>query len=199
MKYAFIDYHNTDTTTKKLLGFRIDWLRLHDFLVKVKGCEKVFMYLGVDEGDIEMAQMLTSLASVGCVVRSKKVSAYKNKDKELEVACSQCGHVSIVSVDMGYNRKSNCDVDLTVDAMKSIAKGNEFYVLTGDGDFVCLMREAIEQGVKVHVVSTGKRIPAGPRFFLSRLSKKIRVLIGEKHGMMSFVDINSWKRRIECL
>ena len=30
--FAFIDFHNTDGTTKKLHGFAIDWVKLYKFL-----------------------------------------------------------------------------------------------------------------------------------------------------------------------
>ena len=33
-------------------------------------------------------------------------------------------------VDMVYNRKSNCDVDLTVDAMEYAETNSEFYIFT---------------------------------------------------------------------
>ncbi|KKT41188.1 MAG: hypothetical protein UW30_C0011G0019 [Candidatus Giovannonibacteria bacterium GW2011_GWA2_44_13b] len=40
MRYAFIDVQNTDTTTKKLLGFYIDWEKLFNFLKKNWGVKK---------------------------------------------------------------------------------------------------------------------------------------------------------------
>ena len=43
-KYAFIDVQNTESTTRKLLGFIIDWKKLFQFLKNSWGCEKVFFY-----------------------------------------------------------------------------------------------------------------------------------------------------------
>ena len=60
-KYAFIDFQNTDITTKKILGFQIDWLKLYWFLKNDWKCEKVFMYIGVDAGDLETTAMLEEL------------------------------------------------------------------------------------------------------------------------------------------
>ena len=82
-KFAFIDFHNTDGTTKKLHGFNIDWIKLYEFLVSEWKCEKAFFYIGVDEGDLDTTAMLEDLTKRGCVVRAKTVFAYKNKDKWL--------------------------------------------------------------------------------------------------------------------
>ena len=60
-------------------------------------------------------------------------------------------------VDMGYNRKSNCDVDLTVDAMEYSGPNTEFYIFTGDGDFEYLIRKVVSKGSVVHIVSSAKK------------------------------------------
>ncbi|MDP3999091.1 MAG: NYN domain-containing protein [bacterium] len=197
MKYAFIDYHNTDGTTKKLLGFIIDWHKLFQFLKNEWQCDKVFFYAGVDEGDLDMIAMLENLEKIGCTLRAKTVFAYKNKDREINLSCPSCQHLFIEHVDMGYTRKSNCDVELTVDAIENAAKDNEFYLFTGDGDFEFLIRNLVDKSVKVHVVSSGKKVKAGPRYSTSRLSTKLRNLFAELKNMVDFIDINNLKMRIK--
>jgi len=115
---AFIDVQNTDTTTKKLLGFEVDWKKLCHFLKNDWQCDKVFFYVGIDEGDLETTNLFEGLRGDGCIVRAKVVFAYKNKDLDRNVTCPKCSNKIIEKIDMGYNRKSNCDVDLTVDAME---------------------------------------------------------------------------------
>ena len=41
-----------------------------------------------------------------------------------------------------YNSKSNCDVDLTVDAMEEAGPDKEFLIFTGDGDFEYLIKKS---------------------------------------------------------
>ena len=135
MNYAFIDFQNTDTTTKKLLGFAIDWKKLCNFLKNNWKCEKVFLYIGVDDRDLEMAKISEELKNSGFIVRDKKLFSYKNKDKEINVSCPKCGNKFIEKIDTGFNKKANCDVDLTVDAMDLAKNGDVFYIFTGDGDF----------------------------------------------------------------
>ncbi|MDP3052312.1 MAG: hypothetical protein Q8N42_02275 [bacterium] len=113
-KYAFIDVQNTDTTTKKLLGFEIDWKKLCEFLKNDWGCEKVFLYIGIDAGDFEF-----------------------------------------------------------------------------------LIRKLNEKGTKVKIVSSGKKIKSGSRYFTSRFSTKLRNLISKNRGMVDFININNIRLKIE--
>lgn len=195
--FAFIDFHNTDGTTKKLHGFAVDWVKLYDFLTNNWECEKVFFYIGVDKGDSDTMALLDNLTQKGCAVRAKTVFAYKNKDKEINIACPSCGNKFIERIDMGYNKKSNCDVDLTVDAMELAQSDSRFYLFTGDGDFESLIEKAISKGVKIALISSAKKIISGPRYFTSRLAKKLRELCGKYPKEINFIEINNLKIRIE--
>lgn len=196
-KYAFIDVQNTETTTRKVLGFITDWNKLLKFLKDEWKCEKVFFYSGIDAGDSETEKEFELLAKNGGIVRAKVVFSYKNKNKTLKVKCPQCGNEFSELVDMGYNRKSNCDVDLTVDAMECAGNNSEFYIFTGDGDFEYLITKAVEKGAVVRIVSSAKKIKSGPRYFTSRFSTKLRDLIAENRGKILFIDINDLKMRIK--
>ncbi len=196
-KYAFVDAQNTDITTKRILGFQIDWQKFYQFLKNGWNCEKVFLYTGVDAGDLETTQMLEELEKQGCIVRGKTVFAYKNRDKDIEILCPQCQHKFIEHIDMGYNRKSNCDVELTVDAMENAKEGNEFYIFTGDGDFEFLVRAVNKKGTRVHIVSSPKKIKTGPRYFSKRFSTKLRDLIASSPKKVSFINIDNIRFKIQ--
>jgi len=196
-KIALIDVQNTDTTTKQLLGFLIDWKKLHDFLIKEWKCEKVFFYSGIDSGDLETANEFQELEKVGCVMRVKTVFAYKNKDRTIKVKCLKCGNESVETVDMGYNRKSNCDVDLTVDAMEYGNENTEFYIFSGDGDFEYLIRKLVQKGSLIHIVSSAKKIASGPKYFTSRFSTKLRKMMDEIGKPVDFLNIDNLKKKIE--
>ena len=195
--YAFIDVQNTDSTTKQLLGFCIDWIRLHIFLKGVKHCDKVFFYTGIDEKDIETMNLLKELENVDCQIRSKIFYVYKNRDKDIKISCPKCGNQFIEHVDMGYNHKSNCDVDLTVDAMQLLGENNTFYLFTGDGDFEYLIKTAVKNKTKVIMVSSTKKIKIGPRYFTSRFSTKLRDLLRTCPNMVRFDNIDNYKFKIE--
>ncbi|OGZ83533.1 MAG: hypothetical protein A2599_00120 [Candidatus Staskawiczbacteria bacterium RIFOXYD1_FULL_39_28] len=199
MNYAFIDFQNTDTTTKKLLGFAIDWKKLCNFLKNNWKCEKVFLYIGVDDRDLEMAKISEELKNSGFIVRDKKLFSYKNKDKEINVSCPKCGNKFIEKIDTGFNKKANCDVDLTVDAMDLAKNGDVFYIFTGDGDFEFLIRNVILKGVKAYIISSAKKIIIRDRYFTSRLSKKLKNICGEFPGKANLIEINDLKLKITNL
>jgi uncharacterized LabA/DUF88 family protein len=195
--YAFIDVQNTDTTTKGLLGFSTDWLKLFHFLKNKKHCDKVFFYTGVYEGDLEMINIIENLEKEGCIMRKKLLRLYKRKNREINVVCPNCNHMFIKYINTGYDHKANCDVDLTVDAMKLINKENRFYFFTGDGDFEYLAEMAAKNNNKVTIVSSSKKIKDGPNHYFSRLSTKLRALTFSYRGIINFEDINNYRQIIE--
>ena len=199
MKYAFIDFQNADITAKKLLGFAIDWEKLYGFLKNNWKCEKAFLYIDVDDRDLEAAELSGKLGNLGFIVREKKLFSYKNRDKEINVLCPKCGNKFIEKIDTGFNKKANCDVDLTVDAMDLASKDNVFYIFTGDGDFEFLIRNVILKGIKCYIISSAKKIRIGERYFTSRLSKKLKKLCGEFPRKANLVEINDLKLRIADL
>ncbi|MEK7582226.1 MAG: NYN domain-containing protein [Patescibacteria group bacterium] len=194
-RFAFIDVQNTASTTSKLLGFIIDWHKLIKYLKDKWKCEKVFFYSGIDEGDIKTANEFESLTQNGCLVKTKTVFSYKRPDKTISVKCINCGKENIEIVDMGYNRKSNCDVDLTVDAMEEAGPDREFLIFTGDGDFDYLIRKVIEKGTKVYVVSSnaGARKPG---IITKRLSTRLKSVVRDNKEKVYLINIDSWKMRI---
>ncbi|MEK7208135.1 MAG: NYN domain-containing protein [Patescibacteria group bacterium] len=195
-RFAFIDAQNTETTTRRLLGFLVDWRKLFLFLRDDWRCEKVFFYSGIDAGDSETEKEFEELERAGSIVRSKTVFAYKNRDKSIQVKCPACDNVFTHVTDMGYNKKSNCDVDLTVDAMEYARPGAELYLFTGDGDFEYLIRKAVEKGAVVHIVSSAKKIRSGPKYFTSRFSSRLRKLIEASGKPIDFLNIDNLKIRI---
>lgn len=196
-KFAFIDVQNTETTTRKVLGFITDWNKLLDFLKNDWKCEEVFFYSGIDAGDSETEKEFEILAENGGTIRSKTVFSYKNRNKNINIRCPNYDHEFLERIDMGYNRKSNCDVDLTVDAMEYASANSEFYIFTGDGDFEYLIQKVVEEGSIVHIVSSAKRIKSGPRYSTSRFSTKLRNLTQEKGKPVDFINIDNLKLKIK--
>jgi uncharacterized LabA/DUF88 family protein len=197
-RYAFIDIQNTASTTQKMLGFVIDWNKLCDYLKNKKSCSEIFMYTGIENGDIETAKEFDELSKNNCcIVKSKSVFAYKNKDKTISVKCSNCGENNIHVIDMGYRKKSNCDVELSVDVMEKSAPDVELLIFTGDGDFEYLVRKALEKGVsKISVISySGKAIKSG--LTVSRFSTKFQKLIAEKKDKVFYISLLDIKEKIK--
>jgi len=197
-RYAFIDVHNTASTAQHMLGIVIDWGKLCDYLKNKRSCTEVFLYTGIDQGDIETANEFEALSKMGCcTVRSKVTYYYKNKDKIITLKCLGCGKDNIHTVNMGHTKKSNCDVELSVDAIEKSAPGVELMIFTADGDFEYLIRRALEKGVeRVEVVSyAGKATQAG--VLVSRFSTKLQALIKEKPDKVIYTSLKDIKDTIK--
>src|SRR3989344_2392938 len=197
-RYAFIDVQNTASTAQQMLGIVIDWNKLCDYLKNKRSCSEVFLYTGIDQGDVETAAEFEAISKVPCcVVRSKAIFSYKNKDKTIAFKCSECGNENVHTVNMGYTKKSNCDVELTVDAIEKAGPETELMLFTADGDFEYLIRKALEKGTeKVSIVSyAGKVMQAGIAF--SRFSKKLKDLVKEKPDQVTYVSLKDIKKIIK--
>lgn len=197
-RYAFVDVQNTASTAEIMLGFVIDWAKLADFLKNKKSCTEVCFYSGIDQGDAQTAHEFDELAKVNCcVVRTKAVFAYKNRDKVIALKCASCANETVHTVNMGYNKKSNCDVELSTDAIEKSGPGVELFIFTGDGDFEYLIRRALEKGVeKVYIVSyAGKETKAG--LTLARFSTKLRDLVAEKKDKVFYMSLDDIKNNIK--
>ncbi len=199
-KFAFVDIHNTEGTTHKLCGFSVDWHKLCVYLKIEWGCEKTFFYAGIENGDDTTAREFDSISKLDCgIVRTKTIQIYKKPNRMVNNQCSKCGENNVVIVDMGYERKGNCDVDLTIDALENAGADNEFYFFTGDGDFAPLVRKSLDKGVsKVHIVSSSKSfMPLGVTIPNKRLAKKLKDLFREFPTQVDLIDIDSLKFRIK--
>lgn len=189
-RYAFIDVQNTASTAQNMLGFVISWEKLVEHLKNKKSCSRVSLYTGIENGDLETAAEFEALSKIsGCAVKSKSIFAYKNKNITIVVKCVGCERESIHTIDMGYRKKSNCDVELSVDVMEKSAPDTELFIFTGDGDFEYLIRKALDRGVsKVYVYAyAGKEMKAGVT--MSTYSTKLRALVNEKRDSVYYTSL----------
>lgn len=196
-RYAFIDVQNTEGTANQILGFLIDWQKLYQYLKEQWNCEKVFFYSGVDQDNDDKVDEHLALKNLGYEMRVKPYKIYKNPDKTIKIICPKCSNEIDHKVEGGVRWKSNCDGELSVDATNLATADVEFLIFSGDGDFEYVIRNAVEKGVKVYVVSSSKKLKVAPRYSISRFSTKLRELIAEKKDSVFYVDIGLWKLKIK--
>lgn len=195
-RYAFIDVQNTEGTVK-LLGFVVDWHKLYYYLKEQWNCEKIFFYSGIDQGNDDKVDEHLALKNLGYEMSIKPYKIYKNPDKTVKIICPKCANEIDYKIEGSVRWKSNCDAELSVDATNLAKPGVEFLIFSGDGDFEYVIRNAVEKGVKIYVVSSARKIKTGLRYSSSRFSTKLRELIAEKRDLVIFKDINDWKMRIK--
>jgi uncharacterized LabA/DUF88 family protein len=190
-RYAFIDVPNTAQTAHEMLGFVVDWSKFAKFLEEKWMCEKAFFYPGIEEGDTKTTTEFDALKSDKSVVRAKAIISYKNPDKEIPRKCKSCGREDVVVVPMGYRRKANCDVELTVDAFELAKPETEFFIFSGDGDFSYLIEKILEKGGIVKIVSNASKWTDLAGRVHSRFAKKLRELINAHREKVFMIDLAS--------
>jgi uncharacterized LabA/DUF88 family protein len=175
------------------LGYVVDWGKLCKYLHDTWQCDGIFFYPGIEVGDTKMAQEFESLSKDGCVVRAKTIIVYKNPDKTIPTKCTGCGREGVVVVPMGYRKKANCDVELTVDALELAGADTDFMIFSGDGDFGYLIETIIQRGGTVKIVSNAKKWTDPAGHVRSRFAKKLRVMIAANPKTLTMLDLARWR------
>ncbi len=152
--YAFIDSQNVNLAIRSL-GWKIDWKRFKIYLKEHYGVDKAFLFIGYIEGN---NKLYVSLQDAGFICIFKPVLEYKD------------GTV-----------KGNVDAELVLHTMIQFSNFDKAIIITGDGDFYCLVQYLLENGKlqKVLVPNQNKYSALLKRFakkniaFMNDLKNKI--------------------------
>ena len=202
--YAFIDASNLFYGGEKSLGWKIDYKKLLQYLQKKYGITTVFYFGGVETHGFqydylhsetlpldELEQYLVNyLKSKGRRFDEAKLLLFSRHLQRIRfyLKLQSFGYrlylkpVKLYEQEDGTTRrKANCDVEMAFYIMKEITHFNRVVVLSGDGDFLPLLRYLKEQGKEVIILARGKRTAREIRKFaggnfrdFSRLEKYIR-------------------------
>lgn len=116
--YAFIDSQNLNLSIREL-GWRLDFSRFRRYLKEKYRVEKAFLFIGYIEGNNDL---YTRLQEAGFICIFKPTLKYKDG-----------------------TTKGNCDAELVLQAMIEYLNYNKAILVTGDGDFYCLVKYFIEK------------------------------------------------------
>ncbi len=115
--YAFIDSQNVNLAIRSA-GWKLDWRRFRVYLREKYGVEKAFLFVGYIEGN---NTLYTSLQDAGFICVFKPTLTYKDG-----------------------TTKGNCDAELVLQAMIEYEHYGKAVIVTGDGDFYCLVKHLLE-------------------------------------------------------
>lgn len=116
--FAFIDSQNLNLSIQEL-GWKLDFKRFRIYLEEKYDVKKTYLFIGFVE---EQANLYRSLQEKGFIIIFKPTLKYKD------------GTV-----------KGNCDAELVLQAMIDFNIYNQAVIVTGDGDFYCLVNYLIEK------------------------------------------------------
>lgn len=116
--FAFIDSQNVNLAIRSL-GWKLDFARFRVYLKEKYGVSKAFLFIGYVEGNNDL---YISLQSAGFICIFKPTLEYKDG-----------------------TTKGNCDAELVLHAMIQYPNYNKAVIVTGDGDFYCLVQYLLEK------------------------------------------------------
>ena len=116
--YAFIDSQNVNLAIRSL-GWKLDYRRFRVYLAEKYAVKKAFLFIGYVEGN---NSLYTSLQEAGFICIFKPTLVYKDG-----------------------TTKGNCDAELVLQAMIEYNNYDKAVIVTGDGDFYCLVQHLLNQ------------------------------------------------------
>ena len=178
--FAFIDASNLFYGGEKSLGWKIDYKKLLEYLKEKYGVSKAFYFGGVEIHDFPYDYQRNETVSLKDLEKHLS-DLLKNKAKEFnEAEILLIGrHLQRVKFyirldKFGYNlflkpvklynqedgstkRKANCDVDMAFHLMKEKDNFDKTVVLSGDGDFLPVLKYLKGIGKEVIILARGER------------------------------------------
>lgn len=114
--YAFIDSQNLNLGVKSQ-GWSLDFGKFRQLLITKYQVKKTFLFIGYVEGN---QSLYTYLQSVGYICVFKPTQEIKDKSGKIKV-------------------KGNVDAELVLHSMIEWKKYDKAIIISGDGDFFCLI------------------------------------------------------------
>ena len=160
--YAFIDSQNLNLAIRSL-GWKINFTRLRIYLREKYAIQKAYLFIGYLEGN---TSLYTSLQDAGFILVFKPTLKYKDG-----------------------TTKGNCDAELVLHAMVEYQNYQKAVIITGDGDFHCLVEYLEKQNkLKKLLIPNQSRYSALLKTFdsefvafMSDLKKKLEYKRKEPH------------------
>jgi uncharacterized LabA/DUF88 family protein len=152
--YAFIDSQNLNLSIKSL-GWNLDFQKFRTYLKEKYKVTKAFLFIGYIEGNEDLYK---SLQEAGFVCIFKPTLTYKDG-----------------------KTKGNCDAELVLQTMIDFPNYKKAVIVTGDGDFHCLIKYFIQENKLKKLLIPNqtkysallKKFPSGFLGFISDLKHKL--------------------------
>jgi len=178
--YAFIDASNLFYGGEKSLGFKIDYKKLKQYLEKKYQAKRFLYFGGVETYKFDFDCLKYDRVPIS-KLRKYYQEILESRAKSLNEAdllllgrhlqrvkfyqkLEQFGYELYLKPVKTYNmedgstkRKANCDVDMTFWMMKEKDNFKNAVILSGDGDFLPVLKYLKSSGKNIYVLSRGPR------------------------------------------
>ncbi len=132
--YAFIDSQNLNLGVKSQ-GWNLDFGKFRQYLVTKYQAKKIFLFIGYISGN---QALYTYLQSVGFICVFKPTLELKDKDDQVQA-------------------KGNVDAELVLHTMIEYRNYDKAIIVSGDGDFHCLIEYLAKQRKLFKIITPNKK------------------------------------------
>ncbi|MDO8609191.1 MAG: NYN domain-containing protein [bacterium] len=146
---------------QKHLGWFIDWKKIYKYLNYENDILEVRYYTGIKNNDQKMEKYLSYLRKIGFITNTKPLKVIKNKNNTLLY-------------------KSNCDIEIAVDLLMHVNMYKYAIILSGDSDFVYLVKILQKQFQKKVIIISSRqtmswemKLSADKYIFLEDIKKEV--------------------------
>lgn len=178
--FAFIDASNLFYGGEKSLGWKIDYKKLLDYLRTKYNISKIFYFGGVEIHGLKFDYLKNESVAID-EIEKYLIEFIKIKGNKLNEALLLLLHRHLQRVqfylklkEFGYDlhlkpiklynqddestkRKANCDVDMAFYLMKEKDNFDRAIILSGDGDFLPVLKYLRSIGKEIVVLARGPR------------------------------------------
>jgi uncharacterized LabA/DUF88 family protein len=133
--YAFIDSQNLNLGVIRA-GWKMDWKKFRQFLKDKYNVEQAYMFIGYVPDNEELYKQMHD---AGYLVVLKPTVDMLMTEEELK--------------DERHVTKGNADAELVLYAMKELPFYDKAVIVSGDGDFYCIVEYLEKQGKLLHLLA----------------------------------------------
>lgn len=171
--YAFIDSQNLNVGVQKY-GWKMNWVKFREFLGDHYGVSKAYMFIGYVP---EFEKMYEQMHDAGYAVVLKPT--YDMSRPIPEAPPEPKAGEKLAEPEEKKPVKGNIDAELVLWAMKEMPKYDKAIIVSGDGDFLCLIEYLDEQGKLLKLLAPNmqySRLYNSYEQYVERLDKYRKVL-----------------------
>ncbi|MBI4033418.1 NYN domain-containing protein [Candidatus Saccharibacteria bacterium] len=140
--YAFIDSQNVNVSTQKF-GWKMDWRKFRRFLKDKYGVTQAYMFIGYVP---EYEDMYEFLHDAGYSIVLKPTIDMSRPRETIAQPQPDLSSGASAKEEEKKPIKGNVDAELVLWAMKELKNYDKAIIISGDGDFYCLVEYLDKEG-----------------------------------------------------
>ncbi|MGH7195609.1 MAG: NYN domain-containing protein [Candidatus Saccharimonadales bacterium] len=133
--FAFIDSQNLNVSVQKF-GWKMDWRKFRQFLEKQYGVSQAYMFIGYLP---ENENLYEQMHAYGYMVVLKPTFDLTRPQPDMMTPAEAAQFAKNNPAEDKKPVKGNIDAELVLWAMKEISNYDQAVIVSGDGDFYCLV------------------------------------------------------------